>query len=48
MNSWRVWVLAHADLGAAVFHCLFSSVPRVVIFHLTFRPQYPILFANVK
>src|SRR5580658_2787783 len=24
MHSWRVWVLAHAELGAAVFHCFFS------------------------
>src|SRR6267154_6690567 len=23
MHSWRVWVLAHAELGVAVFHCLF-------------------------
>ena len=48
MYSWRVWVLAHAELGAAVFHYLFSLVPPVVVFHLTSRPQYPILFANVS
>jgi len=30
-----------------VFHCLFSLVPPVVIFYLTSRPQYPIMFANV-
>src|SRR5436853_4127641 len=47
MHSWRVWVLAHAELGVAVFHCLFSLVPPVVIFHLTSRPQYSRLFANV-
>jgi hypothetical protein len=48
MHSWRVWVLAHAELGVALFHCVFSLVPPVAIFYLTFRPQYPILFANVK
>jgi hypothetical protein len=48
MNSLRVWVLAHAELGVAMFHCLFSLVPPVVIFHLTSRPQYHNLFANVK
>src|SRR6266480_7667352 len=26
MHSWRVWVLAHAELDTAVFHCLFSFV----------------------
>jgi hypothetical protein len=47
MHSWRVWVLAHAELGVAVFHCLFSLVPSVAIFHLTSRPQYHKLFANI-
>jgi hypothetical protein len=47
MHSWRVWVLAHAELGIAVFHCLFSLFPPVAIFHLTSRLQYPMLFANV-
>ena len=47
MHSWRVWVLAHAELGVAVFHCLFSLVPPVVIFYLTSRPQHRTLFANV-
>src|SRR5437660_6443839 len=47
MHSWRVWVLAHVELGAAVFHCLFSLVPPVVIFHLTSRTQHRTLFANV-
>jgi hypothetical protein len=47
MHSWRVWVLAHAELGNAVFHCLFSLIPPVVIFYLTSRPQHSILFANV-
>jgi hypothetical protein len=47
MHSWRVWVLARAELDTAVFHCLFSLVPPVAIFHLTFRPQHPSMFANI-
>ena len=27
MHSWRVWVLAYAELGTAVFHCLFFLGP---------------------
>ncbi len=46
MHSWRVWVLARAELGTAVFHCLFSLVPPVVIFHLTSCPQHHTMFAN--
>src|SRR5256885_752142 len=34
MHSWRVWVLAHAELGTAVFHCLFSLVPPGCYFPL--------------
>src|SRR5437879_5590839 len=34
MHSLRVWVLAHAELGAAVFHCLFSLVPPGCYFPL--------------
>src|SRR5271167_1857574 len=47
MHSWRVWVLAHAELETAVFHCPFSLVPPVVLFNLTSCPQYRTLFANV-
>jgi hypothetical protein len=47
MHSLRVWVLARAELGAAVFHCLFSLVPPGVIFHLTSRTQQSTMFANI-
>jgi hypothetical protein len=38
MHSSRVWVLARAELGAAVFHCLFSLVPPGCYFPLDFLP----------
>src|ERR1700722_16449111 len=47
MYSGRVWVLAQVELDTAVFHCHFSLVPPVVIFHLTSCPQHSILFANI-
>src|SRR5258708_18788877 len=47
MHSWRVCVLARAELDTAVFHCLFPLVSPVVIFLLTSRPQHRTLFANM-
>src|SRR5260370_20703019 len=47
MHSLRVWVLAHAELDTAVFHCPFSLVPLVGIFPLTFCTRKCTMFANI-
>src|SRR5690348_4873989 len=49
MYSWRVWVLAHAELGSAVFHCLRSLRFRSSFLDLTARPLLqPVLFDVLK
>src|SRR5260370_41963116 len=41
MHSWRVWVLAHAELDTAVFHCLFSFVSPGCYFSLDILSTIP-------
>jgi len=36
MHSWRVWVLARAELGRAGFHLTFSEFSLTFVFSLTF------------
>jgi hypothetical protein len=36
MISWRVWVLARAELGRAGFHLTFSEFPLTFVFSLIF------------
>ncbi len=47
MHSWRVWVLARAELGRAGFHLTFSQFSPIFVFSLTFCGHCS-MFANLK
>jgi len=47
MHSWWVWVLARAELGTAVFHCVPLWASGGPVFNLTSSPRKSTMFTNI-